>query len=268
MLKTDILERIFSIKGKCALITGSSSGIGRALAVGFAEAGARVAVHGTRQEKIDETLRVIEDKGCRADGFLADLTVNGAPNDLASRVCDEMGGIDILVNNAGMNRRNPINEVTEEDYDLITTVNLRSVFFLCKAVYPIMRSRGGGKIINTGSLTTVQGLAGIPVYGITKSALGQFTKTAAVEWAKDNIQVNCIAPGLIQTPLTEAGLLNTPYTKKWLLDRIPCNRVGQPEDLVGLGLLLASEGSSYITGQTILIDGGFTAGGDWRPPQE
>ena len=268
MPKTDVLERTFSLDGKCALITGSSSGIGRALAVGFAEAGARVAVHGTREEKINETLRLIGEKGCSADGFLANLSAKGAPKDLVSRVCDEIGWIDILVNNAGMNRRNAISDVTEEDYDTITTVNLRSVFFLCQAVYPIMCSRGGGKIINTGSLTTVRGLAGIPVYGITKSALGQFTKTASVEWAKDNIQVNCIAPGLIQTPLTEGGLLNTPYTKKWLLDRIPCHRVGQPEDLVGLGLLLASEGSSYITGQTILIDGGFTAGGDWRPPPE
>ncbi len=268
MPKTDILDRTFSLEGKCALITGSSSGIGRALAVGFAEAGARVAVHGRRQEKIDETIRMIAEKGGRADSFVADLGSKEAPKDLVNRVCEGLGGIDILVNNAGMNRRSAISEVTEDDYDTITTINLRSVFFLCQAVYPIMCSRGGGKIINTGSLTTVRGLAGIPVYGITKSALGQFTKTASVEWAKDNIQVNCIAPGLIQTPLTEAGLLNNQYTSKWLLDRIPSHRVGQPEELVGLGLLLASDASSYITGQTIVIDGGFTAGGDWREPQE
>ena len=144
------------------------------------------------------------------------------------------------------------------------TINLRSILFLCQAVYPMMKEQGGGKIINTGSMTTIQGIVELPVYGMTKSAVGQFTKTIALEWAPDNIQVNCIGPDFIRTPLNEKFMWQDPKKSKFLHARIPAKRPGAPVDLVGLALMLASHASDYITGQTIMIDGGFSAGTDWR----
>ncbi len=264
MPKSDVLERLFALDGKAALITGSSSGIGQAMAVGFAEAGAKVGVHGSNREKVNTTLRMIEEKGGEAVGLVADLRDHEVPARLASEAKEKLGSIDILVNNAGMNIRQPTAEVTPEAFETIMTINLRSILFLCQAVYPMMKEQGGGKIINTGSMTTIQGIVELPVYGMTKSAVGQFTKTIALEWAPDNIQVNCIGPGFIRTPLNEKFMWQDPKKSKFLHERIPAKRPGTPTDLVGLALMLASHASDYITGQTIMIDGGFSAGTDWR----
>jgi NAD(P)-dependent dehydrogenase (short-subunit alcohol dehydrogenase family) len=168
----------------------------------------------------------------------------------------------------GTNRRKPIRDVEAQDFEHIVAVNLQSVFFTCQAVYPIMREQGGGKIINVGSVTSTDGLGGVSVYGATKAAVAQLTKTMALEWAKDNIQVNCLAPGFIMTPLTEKGLWGDSHRKQWLLDRIPARRPGKPEELVGAALLLASDASSYITGQIINVDGGYLAGGSWLRDDE
>jgi NAD(P)-dependent dehydrogenase (short-subunit alcohol dehydrogenase family) len=140
--------------------------------------------------------------------------------------------------------------------------NLRSVFFLTQAVAPVMARAGGGKVIHIGSLTSSVGLADVSVYGMSKSALAQLTKTMAVEWAAQNIQVNCLCPGFIATELTEP-LWSDPARRRWMLDRIPARRPGQPGDLVGLAILLASAASDYLTGQAIYVDGGFLAGSQW-----
>ena len=254
-------DKLFSLEGKSALITGASGGIGKVLAAGLAEAGATVAVHGTSRERVAgvgtkfvplaRRLEKVED--CR--GLIAE----------AQR---ELQRIDILINCVGTNRRKPIRDVEAQDFEHIVAVNLQSVFFTCQAVYPIMREQGGGKIINVGSVTSTDGLGGVSVYGATKAAVAQLTKTMALEWAKDNIQVNCLAPGFIMTPLTEKGLWGDSHRKQWLLDRIPARRPGKPEELVGAALLLASDASSYITGQIINVDGGYLAGGSWLRDDE
>jgi 2-deoxy-D-gluconate 3-dehydrogenase len=175
-----------------------------------------------------------------------------------------LGQLDVLINCAGINRRKPITEVSEDDYVTIMALNLQSVFFLCQAVHPLMRAQGGGKIINIGSVNSIYGLGTISVYGASKAGLAQVTRVMAVEWAKDNIQVNFIIPGFILTPLTEKPLWGDAYKNQWLQDRIPARRPGLPEDLVGAILLLASPASSYMTGSTIVVDGGFFAGGSWE----
>ena len=261
-------EKLFGLRDKRALITGASGGIGRVLAVGLAEAGAVVGVHGTNKEKVSEVGKLIQKDGGKCAPFVRSLDTVESCKALVADAERELGRIDVLINCVGMNRRNPVRDVEAEDFEQIVAVNLRSVFFACQAAYPIMQRQGGGKIINVGSVTSTDGLGGVSVYGATKAAVAQLTKTMALEWAKDNIQVNCLAPGFIMTPLTEKGLWGDAHRKQWLLDRIPARRPGKPEELVGAALLLASDASSYITGQIINVDGGYLAGGSWLREDE
>jgi 2-deoxy-D-gluconate 3-dehydrogenase len=263
-----LFQRLFSLAGKAALITGASGGIGRALAGAFAEAGAVVGVHGTDDARLRETARLVEQAGGRATILAARLNDAAACRKLVAEARAALGRLDILVNCAGTNRRKPVRDVSEEDFDALVGVNLRAVFFLCQAAQPILKAQGGGKIINIGSVTSTEGLGGVSVYGATKAAVGQLTRTMALEWAGDNIQVNCLAPGFILTPLTEQGLWGDPHRAAWLTERIPLRRPGQPEELIGAALLLASSASSYLTGQIINVDGGYLAGGSWLRADE
>ncbi len=247
------LNRYFSLVNRTALVTGASGGIGRALAVGLAGAGATVGIQGRSAALLDETRKLIKAGGGRAVSLLAELDDLSQCRQLVADARRSLGRLDILVNCAGMNRRKPIVDVGEEDFNAILQVNLRSIYFLSQAVHPIMKSQGGGKIIQIASLTSSIALGGTSVYGITKAALAQLAKTQAVEWAKDNIQVNCLAPGFIITPLTEKPLWGEPKTRKWLLDRIPANRPGTPDDMVATTLLLAGPSSAYLTGQMITV---------------
>jgi gluconate 5-dehydrogenase len=267
-MPNSMLNDLFSLEGKSALITGASGGIGRSLSVGLARAGALVALSGTNVENLAETARLVEEAGGKCILLPADLDKVENCKRLIAESHETLGRLDILINNAGMNRRMPMVEYTEDDYETIMNVNLRSIFFLSQAVQPIMKSQGGGKIINIGSMTTFLGLGNVAIYGMTKSAVGQLTKTMAVEWARDNIQVNCIAPGFIRTPLTETSQWGDPHRKKWILERIPMRKPGFPDDLVGTAILLSSAGSDYLTGQTIAVDGGFLAGGSWTKDEE
>ena len=263
-----LVERLFSLEGKTALVTGASGGIGSVLAVALAEAGAAVGLNGTRAAQLEDIRQHIEANGRRAVVLPADLSDPSACSDLIAEAHTALGRLDVLINCAGINRRKPIEAVTEEDFDTILAVNLRSLFFLCQAAQPIMRAQGGGKIVNIGSMTSFLGLGGVSVYGVTKAAVAQLTRTMAVEWAMDNIQVNCLAPGFMLTPLTETPIWGDPWRRQWLLDRIPARRPGRPEELVGACLLLASDASSYLTGQTLAVDGGFLAGGSWLRDDE
>lgn len=263
MSKESVFERLFSLKRKRALVTGASSGIGRSIAVCYAEAGATVGVHGTQPDKIAETIRQIEEKGGTGIPLIANLGTKEVSEALVAEAADKLGGIDILVNNAGTNRRKPVVDVTEDDYKTLMAINLESVFWLCQAAHSYLCQSDCGKVVNTGSLTTLTGIGEISVYGMTKAAIGQLTQTLALEWATDNIQVNCIAPGFIRTPLTEAGLFSDPKKVAFLDQRIPMKRGGTPEELNGIALLLASPASTYTTGQVFAVDGGFLAGGSW-----
>jgi len=259
-----LLERLFSLKGKTALITGASGGIGSTLAIAFAEAGATVGVHGRDTDKVQETCRQVEAVGGKAVPLIADLCDVDACRDLIARANSQMGRLDILINNAATNRRKPISEVTQEDFDFITAVNTRAIYFLSQAAQPIMREQGGGKIVHVGSINIFFSLSTVSVYGMTKGAIAQLTKVMAVEWAKDNIQVNCVTPGFMATQLSKP-IWEDPYKANWLRTRIPQHRPAPPEELVGIVLLLSSQASSYITGQNIVVDGGFMAGGSWYP---
>lgn len=263
--RATVFDRLFSLVGKIALVTGASGGIGRALAVGLAEAGATVAIHGRKTHELDETRRQIVSSGGRALPFAADLRETEPNQKLVDDVRGATGRLDVLVNCAGMNRRASLAEASADDFDTIMAVNLRSAFLLCRAAHPLMKSQGGGKIVNIGSLTSLCGVGGVGVYGMSKMGMASLTRTLAVEWARDNIQVNCIAPGFIQTPLTAQGVWADPVRRKWILERVPAKRPGTPHDMVGTTLLLASAASDFVTGQVIAVDGGFLAGGWWEP---
>jgi 2-deoxy-D-gluconate 3-dehydrogenase len=246
-----ILERLFSLQGKVALITGASGGIGRALAIGLAEAGAAIGVHGRDRERVEQTCALVAEAGGQAAPLVTDLYAVEDCRKLIAQTRQLLGRLDILINNAATNRRKPIADVTEDDFDFIMGVNLRSIYFLCQTAYPTMRAQGGGKIIHIGSMNTFYGLDTVSVYGAAKGGLAQLAKVMAVEWAKDNIQVNCITPGFIYTPLS-APLWADEKKARWFKARLPTRRPGQPEELIGLALMLASEASSYITGQNII----------------
>ena len=258
-----LFQRLFSLEGKAALITGATGGIGNVLAAAFAEAGAIVGVHGRDRAKTEQTCHEVEAAGGRAVPLVADLGDVEACRELINKANAEMGRLDILINNAATNRRKPIKDVTPEDFDVLTSVNLRSVYFLSQAAQPIMRELGGGKIVHIGSINIFFGLDTVSVYGMTKGAVAQLTKIMAVEWAKDNIQVNCVTPGFVETPLSKP-IWADDYKANWLRERIAVHRAGEPEELIGIILLLSSAASSYITGQNIVVDGGFLAGGSWE----
>jgi NAD(P)-dependent dehydrogenase (short-subunit alcohol dehydrogenase family) len=262
-----ILDRLFSLHGKTALVTGASGGIGRTLAVALAEAGATVAIHGRKTDELEETRRQIQFAGGTGLPFTAELRDVEPNRKLIDDVRRATGRLDVLVNCAGMNRRAPLAEATADDFDTIMAVNLRSAFLLCQAAHPIMKAQGGGKIVNVGSLTSLWGVGGVGVYGMSKMGMASLTRTLAAEWARDNIQVNCLAPGFIMTPLTEKGLWQDPVRRKWILDRVPARRPGTPQDMVGTTLLLSSAASDFLTGQVIAVDGGFLAGGWWEPDE-
>ncbi len=259
-----LFDRLFSLEGKAVLITGASGGIGRVLAGSLAEAGARVGLHGTRREPLEELKYQIEAGGGCGKILTADLSEVSTCHQLVRDATEALGRLDILINCAGTNRRKPASEVTEEDWKTIVDINLRSLFFVCQAAHKSMRETGGGKIINIGSVTSFDGLGEVSVYGATKGGVAQLTKTLAVEWADENIQVNCLAPGFIVTPLTEMPLWGDDRRRQWLLARIPARRPGRPEELVGATVFLASDASSYMTGQTLIVDGGYLAGGSWQ----
>lgn len=260
---SNFLQSLFDLSGKTALVTGASGGIGEAFSWALAGAGAHVCLHGRDHPKLKRLENKINKSGGTCSIYYSDLNSVKNCRELIKKVKARTKRIDILVNCAGINRRSLIADFSEIDFDSVVDVNLKSLFFLSQAVYPLMKKQGGGKIINIGSITSSTALGKVSVYTATKGAVAQLTKSMAIEWAKDNIQVNCLAPGFIKTPLTAKPLWGNPRRRKWLLDRIPANRAGNPEDLVGTLLLLASGGSSYLTGQMITVDGGFLVGKSW-----
>ena len=253
---------LFSLAKKVALVTGAGRGIGRGVAEGMAAAGATVICAARTRSQLDDAVSAIEAAGGKARAIEMDMS------DLAAMdaALEECGPIDILFNNAGMNIRQPITEVTEENYDQIMAVNLKGLYFLSQKVGQQMIERGnGGKIINIGSLTTGYALAKVSVYTATKGAVGQLTKGQAVEFGPHNIQVNAICPGFILTSLTEKMWADQTM-RDWGEGRVALNRLGTPEDLVGTAVFLAAAASDYVSGQCIYVDGGFMAGDDWPLP--
>lgn len=249
---------LFDLTGKRALVTGASQGLGRAMAEALAGAGAEVVCAGLRPGEADVTVQAIAGAGGRAHAVAADLGDRAAVLDLAERAEALTGGIDILVNNAGTIRRHPAAEFPLEDWDLVLRVNLDAVFVLSQRIGRRMIERGGGKIINTASLLAFSGGITVPSYTASKHAVAGVTRALANEWAKHNVQVNAIAPGYMITDNT-APLRNDPARTREITARIPAGRWGEPADLAGAVIFLASRASDYVTGHVLVVDGGWMA---------
>ena len=249
-----ILDR-FRLDGRLALVTGSASGLGAAIALALAEAGASVACHGNRRPA-DETSRQIRAMGRGSQSFAADLSDSEAPDSLYAAVSSAMGSPDILVNNAGMIYRQPAETYDIQAWMDVLQVNLNSVFRLCQLAGCSMVERKQGKIVNIASLLSFQGGIRVPAYAASKGGVAQLTKALANEWAERNVQVNAIAPGYFRTDNTSA-LQKDEVRNRQILERIPAGRWGEPEDLAGAAVFLASSASNYITGEVLVVDGGW-----------
>lgn len=247
----------FSLEGRVALVTGGSRGIGRAFALGLAQAGADVVVASRKLPDLEKVSEEIRGLGRKSLAVAAHVAKMDQIKDLVSKVKDEFGKIDILVNNAATN---PVMDhaldVEERAWDTIMNLNLKGLFFLSQAVARVMKEKGGGKIIN---VTSIEGITPgiLPVYSISKAGVIMATKVMAREWSKYNIRVNAIAPGLTKTSFSEA-LWNNPEILKGAMSITPMGRIAEPEEMVGAVIYLASDTSSYTTGQIIAIDGGVT----------
>ncbi|HEX9924934.1 MAG TPA: 2-dehydro-3-deoxy-D-gluconate 5-dehydrogenase KduD [Anaerolineae bacterium] len=246
----------FKLHGKVALVTGGNRGLGQAMAVALAEAGAEVAVTSRSGEAVD-TLAVIEQAGRRGMALAADFSEPGVGPGLVDRVVAELGRLDILVNNAGTITRAPALEYSGDDWDFILDVNLNSVWVLSQATARQMVKQGnGGRIINIASLLSFQGGITVPAYTVAKHALAGLTKALANEWAPLGINVNAIAPGYMATDNTEA-LRHDPNRSRQILERIPMGRWGNPDDMAGAVVFLASAACSYVHGHILVVDGGW-----------
>lgn len=250
-----ILES-FSLAGKAALVTGASSGIGQAIAVALAEAGAKVAVHSRSAGNATATVEAIErDRGVAIE-VVGEMSERTAAQGVFDQAIDQLGRVDILINNAGTIRRSPAVDFSDEDWQAVIDVNLTSVFRLSQIAGRAMIENGGGKIVNIASLLSFQGGITVPAYTASKSAVAGLTKALANEWAKHNVNVNAIAPGYIATKNTEA--LQADETRnRQILERIPAGRWGTPEDIAGAAVFLSSAASDYMNGHILTIDGGW-----------
>ena len=245
----------FSLKGKSALVTGSSRGLGAAIAVALAQAGAGVAIHGSSAEP-KATQHKLDALGAKSFALVGDVADASVCSRLVEETVAHFGKIDILVNNAGMIRRAPAADYSEEDWSTLIEVNLNSVFRLTQIAGRHMLERGSGKIINIASLLTFQGGIMVPAYAAAKGGVGQLTKAFANEWAPKGVNVNAIAPGYMETDNTEA-LKSNPERARQILERIPAGRWGRPEDLAGAAVFLASAASDYVHGHILVVDGGW-----------
>ncbi len=252
-----ILDK-FKLDGKIALVTGASAGLGQAIAVALAEAGADVAVHGRLAGDADETCAMIETLGRKAVPIAGDMSDKEAPKRIVAETVENFGRINILVNNAGMIRRTPAVDYSEEDWAAVIEVNLSSIFRLSQAAARHMIESGGGKIVNIASLLSFQGGITVPAYTASKSGVAGLTKAFANEWAKHNINVNAIAPGYMATNNTIA-LRADENRNRQILERIPAGRWGDASDLAGTAVFLSSAASDYVQGHILVVDGGWMA---------
>jgi NAD(P)-dependent dehydrogenase (short-subunit alcohol dehydrogenase family) len=243
------------LDGKVALITGAASGIGRATALLFTKEGAKVAVADYVPAGGQETVKMIQKAGGEAIFIEADVSRKTDVERMVKTTVNSYGRIDILYNNAGIGQRGvSMLETTEEEWDRVLNINLKGVFLGSKYVIPVMLDQGGGVIINTASIVGLVGLPGNPAYSVSKAGVIQLTKMMAAEYGRQNIRVNCICPGAIQTPMTEATSIPTDaYIRVQFL-----RRAGQPEDVARAVLYLASDDSSFVTGVALVVDGGWT----------
>lgn len=249
---------LFDLTGRTALITGSSLGIGRALATGLAQAGARIVMNARNAERLEEAAESLRGEGATVDTLAFDVTDAEAVRAAVDGFEAAHGAIDILINNAGMQHRAPLEDFPPEMFETLMKTNVTSAFYVGQSVARHMIGRGKGKIINIASVQAALARPGIAPYTATKGAVANLTKGMATDWAKHGLNCNAIAPGYFDTPLN-AALVADPEFSAWLEKRTPAGRWGKVEELVGAAVFLSSDGASFVNGHTLYVDGGITA---------
>ncbi|MCI0781716.1 MAG: glucose 1-dehydrogenase [Chloroflexi bacterium] len=251
--------KLFDLTGRVAIVTGGNGGLGLGMALGLAEAGANIVVAARNQEKTAAALSQIQAQGVKAIGVTVDVNLESDISAMVGQTMEAFGRVDILVNNAGMTVRKEPQELSVDEWDQVLNVNLRAGFLAARDVYPHMKSQGGGKIICIGSMFSIFGGGGSGApYSSSKGGLVQLSKSLAVAWAKDNIQSNAILPGWFMTELTSTVPVTQPERFDLISRRIPTGRWGQPEELKGAVVFLASPASDYVTGAVLTVDGGYS----------
>jgi len=251
--------KLFDLTGRVALVTGGNGGIGLGMAEGLAQAGAAIVVAGRQKAKNDAAVKTLEKLGAKVIAVEGDVADDAACRAMIDQAVAHFGGLDILVNNAGMSIRKPPEVLTTAEWQRVLDVNLTSAFICSQAAYPHMVKAGGGKIINTGSMMSIFGAPYAVAYAASKGGIVQMTKAHATAWAKDNIQVNAILPGWIDTDLTRSARQQVEGLHERVLARTPAKRWGKPEDFAGIAVFLASSASDFVNGAAIAIDGGYSS---------
>jgi len=260
-------DDLFSVRGQVVLVSGASRGIGRAIAAGFAQRGARTIITGRDGDTLRRTAEEIAPPDATVVPLVCDVSDSKAVDRLVASVIEVFDRVDTLVNVAGVNRRMPAEKLTEADYDFIMGINLKGAYLLSLAVGKQMLARGSGCQINITSLNNFRPLVNVLPYAMSKAALGQMTRGLAAEWGPRGVRVNAIAPGFILTDLTQK-LWSDATMEAWGKANTPLQRLGGPADMVGTALFLASPAAGFLTGEIIYVDGGFAAGIHWPIPGE
>jgi 2-deoxy-D-gluconate 3-dehydrogenase len=253
-----MLERMFDLTDRIALVTGGNGGLGLGMARGLGSAGATVIIVGRNAEKSAAASRELQAAGVRAESLPCDVADEAAVQRLFADVAARFGRLDILVNNAGTTVRKAPQHMALEDWRTVMDVNLTSAFLCCRSAHPLMVKAGGGKIINIGSVLSVFGAPYAAPYCASKGGIVQYTRSIALAWAKDNIQANTVLPGWIDTDMTVGARAEVPGLNERVLARVPAARWGQPSDLAGIAIFLASRASDFVTGTAIPVDGGYS----------
>jgi len=251
----------FDLKGRVAVITGGNGGIGLGMGRGLAEAGAAVVVAARNREKSGRAVDELRGLGAEAEAIEVDVADEGSVNALVKATIERFGRLDILVNNAGMNIRKPVENLALAEWRQVIDVNLTSAFLASRACYPVMKKQRGGKIINIGSMMSIFGASFAPAYAASKGGMVQLTKAMAAGWAADNIQVNAVLPGWIDTELTQRARQQIEGLHESVLRRTPTKRWGVEQDMAGVAVFLASSASDFVTGAAITVDGGYSIQG-------
>jgi 2-deoxy-D-gluconate 3-dehydrogenase len=249
---------MFDLTGKVALVTGGNGGIGLGMARGLAGAGARVVIAGRNAQKSQDAVQALRALGSDSFALAADVADEASVAALFAAVAERCGRLDILVNNAGTTVRKPVDQLQLAEWQQVMDTNLTSAFLCCRAAHPLMKAAGGGKIVNIGSMMSIFGAPYAPAYGASKGGIVQLTRAMAASWAVDRIQVNAVLPGWIQTELTDGARAQVAGLNERVIARTAAGRWGQPEDLAGIAVFLASAASDFVTGTAIPVDGGYS----------